>query len=182
MTFRPAARGPQERIVTLQRPNQKQAKMNPPLPDHDYHVMSDAELCRIIKEASEAAATMRGASSRSKHREYLKQVDDACIILNYRAREPQVQPAYIRSSQLRNVRTYAAKPDAPKTGLTDLNVPQQTQVECPLCKAKAMAIAQREQRKLAIAQRKLEMIKRIEALIAALPKEQYERAVGSNAP
>ena len=46
--------------------------MNPPLPDHDYHVMSDAELSRIIKEASEAAATMRGASSRSKHREYLR--------------------------------------------------------------------------------------------------------------
>ena len=45
-----------------------------------------------------------------------------------------------------------------------------------------MAIAQREQRKLAIAQRKLEMIKRIEALIAALSKEDYARAVGSNAP
>ena len=155
--------------------------MNPPLPDHDYHVMSDAELSRIIKEASEAAATMRGASSRPQQREYLKQVDDACIILNYRAREPQVQSAYVRSSQQRNVRTYAARLDTPKTGLTDLIVPEQTQVECPVCKAKAMAIAQREQRKLAIAQRKLEMIKRIEALIAALPKEQYERAVGSKA-
>ena len=78
--------------------------MNSPLPDHDYHVMSDAELSRIIKEASEAAATMRGASSRSKHREYLKQVDDACIILNYRAREPQVnQPI----SVLRNCGTSA---------------------------------------------------------------------------
>ena len=92
-----------------------------------------------------------------------------------------MQSTYVRSSQQRNVRTYAAKPDAPKTGLTDLIVPKQTQVECPLCKAKAMAIAQREQRKLATAQRKLEMIKRIEALIAAPPKEQYERAVGSKA-
>jgi hypothetical protein len=169
------ARGPQERSATLQTPNQKQAKMTPPLPDHDYHVMSDAELSRIIKEASEAAATMRGASSRPQHREYLKQVDDACIILNYRAREPQMQPAYVPSSQQRNVRTHAARPDAPKTGLTDLIVPQQTQVECPVCKAKAMAIAQREQRKQAIAQRKLEMIKRIEALIAALSKEDYAR-------
>ena len=156
--------------------------MNPPLPDHDYHVMSDAELSRIIKEASEAAATMRGVGSRPQHREYLKQVDDACIILNYRAREPQVQPAYVRSLQQRNVRTYAAKPDAPKTGLTDLIVPKQTHVECPVCKAKAMAIAQREQRKLAIAQRKLEMIKRIEALIAALSQEDYARAVGSKTP
>jgi hypothetical protein len=62
-----------------------------------------------------------------------------------------------------------------------MKLPLQTQVKCSVCKAKAMAIAQREQRKLAIAQRKLEMIKRIEALIAALPKEQYERVVGSKA-
>ena len=37
-------------------------------------------------------------------------------------------------------------------------------------------------KRAAIPQRKLEMIKRIEALIAALTKEQYERAVGIKAP
>ena len=41
-----------------------QAKMNPPLPDHDYHVMSDAELSATIKEASQAAVAMRGVNAR----------------------------------------------------------------------------------------------------------------------
>ena len=59
--------------------------MNPPLPDHDYHVMSDAELSATIKEASQAAIAMRGVNAGSQ-RECLKQVDGACIILNYRAR------------------------------------------------------------------------------------------------
>ena len=57
----------------------------PPLPDHDYHVMSDAELSATIKEASQAAIAMRGVNAGSQ-RECLKQVDGACIILNYRAR------------------------------------------------------------------------------------------------
>jgi hypothetical protein len=177
-----AARGPQEQSATLQKPNQKQAKLTPPLPDHDYHAMSDAELSRIIKEASEAAARMRGAASRAQQREYLRQVDDACIVLNYRAREPHEQTNHIRSPQQRNVRTYAPRPEAPSTDVTDLIVPKQAQVECPVCKAKAMAIAQRDQRKQATATRKLEMIKRIEALIAALSKEDYACAVGSKAP
>jgi hypothetical protein len=103
--------------------------MNPPLPDHDYHVMSDAELSCIIKSASEVAMAMRGVDARTR-REYLDQVDNACTILNYRAANPGA------------------------------NQPQHKTVS----------------------QRKLEMIKRIEALIAALSKEDYARAVGSRAP
>ena len=38
----------------------------PPLPDHDYHVMSDAELSATIKEASQAAIAMRGVNAGSQ--------------------------------------------------------------------------------------------------------------------
>jgi|SRR5262245_32430061 len=142
--------------------------MKLPLPGHAFHHKSDDELSTIIKDASQAATAKRGADAGSK-RQYLKQVDDACIILNYRARGPLALSAIIGPAQ-RTVRTHAAKPSAPKNGPTEMIAPKQTQAirECPVCKAKAMALAQREQRKL-------EMIKRIEALTADL--EQRERTL-----
>jgi hypothetical protein len=120
--------------------------MKLPLPGHTFHHKSDDELSAIIKEARQAAK-IRGVDIGSQ-RAYLKQVDDACIILNYRARGPLALSANVGPPQQRKVRTYAAKPSAPKNRLTELIAPKQTQAvpECPVCKAKAMASAQREQR------------------------------------
>ena len=74
--------------------------MKLPLPGHAYHVMSDAELSCIIKDASEAATTMRGVDKRTR-REYFAQVDDACAILNYRAGETQEQSFNVASEAQR---------------------------------------------------------------------------------
>ena len=143
--------------------------MKLPLPGHAFHHKSDDELSGIIKEASQAATAMR-CVDRGSQREYLKQVDDACIILNYRASGPLALSANVGPPQQRKVRTYAAKPTTPKNGPTAMIAPNQTQAlpECPVCKAKAMALAQRQQRKL-------EMINRIEALTTDL--EQRERTL-----
>lgn len=54
-----------------------------PLKDHPYHSKSEAELRYIIKDAGEAARSMKNHDSKSEGK-YLDQVNDASTVLNYR--------------------------------------------------------------------------------------------------
>ena len=57
--------------------------MTKPIPHHDYHAKSDAQLLYIIKDAGEAARAMRGMDYAAECK-YLDQVNDACTVLRYR--------------------------------------------------------------------------------------------------
>ena len=138
--------------------------MTMPLPGHPYHCKTEEELNVIIGEASAKAAEIRGGNSNGR-REHLTRVDAACAILNYRARGSQEQ------STAKTIPHVRAQPS-----LAEPTTPiARVETFCPDCEAKRKAIAQREQRKLASAERKLDMIKRIEALMAAMPNEAREQ-------
>lgn len=57
---------------------------NKPIPHHPYHRLSGDMLRYIIRDASEAAACMRGYDYAAECK-YLDQVNDACTVLRYRA-------------------------------------------------------------------------------------------------
>ena len=63
-----------------------------PIPDHPYHLKTDAELHFIAKDAHEAAQAMQGHSSASENK-YLDQVNDASTVLGYRGRGGAMQIA-----------------------------------------------------------------------------------------
>lgn len=56
-----------------------------PIPGHPYHGRSTSELQFIVKDASDAARSMRGFSKSSESK-YLDQVNDATTVLGYRDR------------------------------------------------------------------------------------------------
>lgn len=56
-----------------------------PMPDHEYHDKSGAELHYIIMDAGRAAKAMRSVNIEAECK-YLDQMNDACTILNYRRR------------------------------------------------------------------------------------------------
>jgi hypothetical protein len=60
-----------------------EAKVAKPIPDHDYHKKTDAQLRYIMKDAKEAADAMKGHSPSSESK-YLDQVNDAATVLHYR--------------------------------------------------------------------------------------------------
>lgn len=59
--------------------------IRPPLKGHAFHDKTDAELAFIVKDAGEAAIAMRGHDAKAEGK-YLDQVNDACTIINFRAR------------------------------------------------------------------------------------------------
>ena len=69
-----------------------QSKAAMPIPGHDYHTKSDAELRFIQRDAHEAAQNMRDINPKAEGK-YLDQVNDASTVLGYRARGgAQVKP------------------------------------------------------------------------------------------
>lgn len=53
-----------------------------------YRAKSDAELRYIVRDAGEAALAMRSVSAQAEAK-YLDQVNDACTVLNERAKKAQ---------------------------------------------------------------------------------------------
>lgn len=153
--------------------------MTLPLPGHANHMKSDAELSDLLKNASEAAMEMRGVDERER-RKYLKQADDACIVLNYRAGRPQDASPPCSSKTM--IRQQQARPQPPVQSQAPAQPPIKSRAEDPrleqIWQLQRELSEEAEKRKT---QRKLEIIERIKALIASLPPEEYERAVGSKA-
>lgn len=62
-----------------------------PIPDHDYHNKSDAELLYIARDAHKAAIAMRDVDPVAECK-YLDQVNDSATVRAYRARGGKRNP------------------------------------------------------------------------------------------